>query len=298
MNRRPRPGAVVTGYRAVSAVIAALPRPVALRLGAAAGTLMWALKPGKRAMVERHQARIRGRAGGAQTRAAFRSYGRFFADAFRLGRMGGPELDALADVEGLEHVEAGLAAGKGVIMAMPHLGAWDLGGAWFARRYPLTVVAERLEPPELFDWFVALRQRVGITVVPLGPEAGGPLLKALRDNGVLGLLCDRDIAGGGVEVTFFGERVTLPGGPATFALRTGAAVLPNAMVYAPGGRLRGIIGPPLPVVRSGRGLRADVEVLTQQIAVALEDLIRAHPEQWHVQQPVWPSDRQGGAPVA
>ena len=209
--------------------------------------------------------------------------------------MSATDIAARVDVEGWEHVETAFALGKGIVMTMPHLGVWDLGGAYFASRAPLTVVAEVLKPPELFEWFVHHRNRLGIAVVPLGPGATGPLVAALRQNRALGLLCDRDIAGGGVEVEFFGERTTVPGGPATLALRTGAPILPNAAVYGPGGRIRAIVRPPIEFARAGR-LRDDVTALTQLVVRELELLIRDHPHQWHVLQPNWPSDPGYGVP--
>ncbi len=156
-------------------------------------------------------------------------------------------------------------------------------------RHPMTVVVERLEPPALFDWFVDLRRQFGFEVVPLGPDAGRACMAALRANHVLVLLCDRDIGGGGVEVEFFGERTTLPGGPATLALRTGAPLLPTA-VYNQGYHRHAVIRPPLPVERQGR-LRDDVARVTQHLAHELEALIARAPEQWHLMQPNWPSDR-------
>ena len=92
---------------------------------------------------------------------------------------------------------------------------------------PITVIVEPLEPPELFEWFADYRRSLGMNVVPLGPGAASAAIKAVKSNGVLCLLCDRDIGGGGIEVEFFGERTTLPAGPATLALRTGAPVLPD-----------------------------------------------------------------------
>ena len=133
--------------------------------------------------------------------------------------------------DGYDAVLSARKEGKGCILALPHLGSWEWAGFWMTRveRHPMTVVVERLEPPGLFDWFADLRRRFGFEVVPLGPDAGRACMAALRDNHVLSLLCDRDIGGGGVEVEFFGERTTLPGGPATLALRTGAPLLPTAV---------------------------------------------------------------------
>ena len=126
-------------------------------------------------------------------------------------------------------------------------------------------------------------------VVPLGPDAGKVVLKALKAGHVLALLCDRDIEGTGVEVEFFGERTTLPAGPATLALRTGAALLPTAVYFEGDGHFARVEAP-LVVERSGGRLRDDIVRVTQQIATALEGLIARAPDQWHLQQPNWPSD--------
>ena len=127
-----------------------------------------------------------------------------------------------------------MADGTGVILALPHLGGWEWAGRWIADcGIPITVVVEPLEPPELFEWFADFRRSLGMDVVPLGPGAASAAIKAVKANGVLCLLCDRDIGGGGVEVEFFGERTTLPAGPATLALRTGAPVLPTAVYFRP-----------------------------------------------------------------
>jgi KDO2-lipid IV(A) lauroyltransferase len=116
------------------------------------------------------------------------------------------------------------------------------------------------------------------------------VLHCLGDNGIAALVSDRDLVGSGVEVEFFGERTTLPAGPATLALRTGAALLPTAVYMRPGGGHHGVIRPPMAVERRG-GLREDVRRLTQDLAHELEVLIRVAPEQWHLFQPNWPSDR-------
>ena len=101
-------------------------------------------------------------------------------------------------------------------------------------------------------------------------------------------MSDRDVAGGGIEVEFFGERTTLPGGPALMALRSESPLLPTA-VYFRGRRCHGVVGAPLDTERRGR-LRDDVARVTQDLAFAMEDLIRVAPEQWHLLQPNWPSD--------
>jgi len=244
---------------------------------------------GQRRMLARHIRRVLGpqaseREVRSTVRAAFVSYGRYWMESLRLPAMTIEEIDARFSIEGLEHIRAALDAGTGCILAIPHLGGWEVGGAWFVRRaFPMTVVVEPLEPPELFEWFVSLRRSFGFTVVPLGARAGTAVVRALRNNQVVALLSDRDIGGGGPEVEFFGERTTLPAGPATLARRLGAALLPTA-VYFDGDGHHAVVRPPL-------SLEGDVAEITQNLAAELEGLIRRAPDQWHLLQPNWPSDR-------
>jgi len=248
-------------------------------------------------MVERHLQRVHAATLSAAAlrvagRHSFESYVRYWIESFRLPALSGTDIDAGMWAEGLPHLDAALAAGNGAILALPHLGGWDFGGAWLVRRgYPLAVVVEPVEPPGLLAWFSALRATMGLTVIPLGPRAGAAVLRELRANRVVALLCDRDIGGGGVEVEFFGERTTLPAGPITLALRAGAAVLPTAVYFEGRQGHRGEIRPSLAIERRA-SRRADVARLTQDLAVGLESLVRAAPEQWHLFQPNWPSDRE------
>jgi KDO2-lipid IV(A) lauroyltransferase len=286
--------AVVAAYKVGSRLARLLPAPAATYAGRAIGLGMAATDAQRRRMVERHLQRIHG---GTippaelrrEVQRSFDSYARYWVEAFRLPGVTPAELDAGLTYEGLEHVMAAREAGTGAIIALPHLGGWEFGGAWLATQgHPITVVVEPLEPAEVFEWFVSFREALGMRVVPLGPEAGGAVMKAVRANQLVGLLCDRDIGGGGVEVEFFGERTTLPAGPVTIALRTGAPVLPTA-VYYDGAHHHGVVRPPLDLSRQG-SLREDVARLTQDLARELEGLIRRAPDQWHVFQPNWPSD--------
>ena len=282
-------------YRGAAFVARSMPEWAAERSAQVLTVALRHVLKSRREMVARHQARLSGRTFTDAERTvavneAFSTYARYWVNLFRLTGASTERIDAEIAVDGSEHVDAALSKGHGVIMAMPHIGAWDLGGAWVGHHWPLTVVAERVEPPELFEWFCERRKANNITVVPLDHDAGGALLASLRRNEVLGLLCDRDIAGGGVEVEFFGERTTLPAGPATLSLRTGAPILPVVVYQRPGQPAHGVIRPPIQFVRSGK-LRTDVAALTQLVANELEALIRVAPEQWHVLQPNWPSDR-------
>ena len=250
----------------------------------------------KRKMVERHMRRVRPQASSTEirrlTQQVFDSYARYYLESFRLPALSTEQVAASMTVEGYhENLLPALERGNGVILALPHLGGWEWAGRWAADLgNKMTVVVEPIEPPELFEWFADLRRKFGMTVIPLGPEAGPAVLKALRNNEVLCLLSDRDITGGGIEVEFFGEKTTLPAGPATLALRTGAALLPTAAYFTDRGvGHHGVIGASMNCERQGK-LRADVQRITQDLAYELEKLIQRAPEQWHLLQPNWPSD--------
>lgn len=284
------------GYRTASFLARRLPQSVAEVGGDALVALMTPALLPRRRMIERHLRRasggnMRGAALQREVRRAFQSYVKYWVESFRLIDMSPAELDARMSYSGLEHLDAALEAGQGAILVLPHLGGWDFGGAWFASQgYKATVVVEPLEPPELFDWFADMRRTIGLEVVPLGPEAGTAILRRLKEGGIVGLVADRDIHGNGVPVTFFGEPTTLPAGPATLALRTGAPMMP-VCVYFEGRRgHRGVVRPPVPVERTGK-FRDDVQRITQALAHELEDLIGEAPSQWHMFQPNWPSDR-------
>jgi KDO2-lipid IV(A) lauroyltransferase len=283
-------------YKGGAALFRTLPRPAAEALAENVYAAVSKLSEERRLLVTRNLRRVRGPDyGGDELEAAlrhtFESYGRYWVDSFRLPRIAPPEIDFGFAFEGVEHIARGLAAGRGVINALPHLGGWEWAAFWLTAvmGYQVTAVVEPIEPPELFDFFAEFRESLGMHVVPLGPDAGKAVLRALNEGHVVALLCDRNIEGTGVEVTVFGETTTLPAGPATLALRTGVPLLPTA-VYSRGSGHYALVEPPLPVERSGGRLRDDVVQVTQQIATAFEGLISLAPDQWHLQQPNWPSD--------
>jgi KDO2-lipid IV(A) lauroyltransferase len=231
---------------------------------------------------------------------AFASYARYWSDSLRLPSLSPAEVLAGITYDGYDRIQAGIDAGRGTILALPHLGGWEWAGTHLAQTgHPISVVVERLEPADLFDWFVAFRERLGMRVIPVGPQAAGQCARALADNHILCLLSDRAVGGAAcVDVEFFGETTKLPAGPATLALRTGATLLPCGVYFEgePDHHL-GLVRPPLPTVRTGK-LRADVEALTQRLAGEFEWLIRRAPTQWHLMQPNWPSDPGWSGPGA
>lgn len=292
-------------YRAVGAAITVVPEPVVDVAAELIGTAMgrWS---GSLDLRCRHIERVLASDSAEVApdpevvlrwaRRSYRSYARYWVEGALLPSTPIDRVRRRMVVEhGYDHLRAGLAAGKGVVMALPHVGGWEWGGAFLASEgSPMTSVAERVEPAALFEWFVDIRRAMGLDIVPLGEESGKTVLKVLRAGGLVGLLCDRDIVGNGVEVEFFGERTTFPAGPATLALRTGATLLGGSVYLGPGRCHHAALTPALNTARTST-LRADVGRITQDLAHCFEDMIRRAPEQWHLYQPNWPSDRAGPA---
>lgn len=289
---------IVRAYQAASTVVNAVPEPVARAASRALGNTAAVPDRRRRLVVARNLRRVhgpdlKGVALQREVQRCFESYARYWMEAFRLPELSPAELDAGMSYEGFEHIEDARAAGRGPLIILPHLGGWEWAAFWLTSILDIgvTAVVEKLEPPELYEWFVGLRTKLGMNVVPLGPKAGAEVMGAVKRTDVICLLSDRDIDGTGVEVEFFGERTTLPKGPAMIALRTGAPLLPCAIYYRGSGH-HGVVRPPVPAERTDAGLREDVTRITQALAHELEDLIRAAPEQWHLMQPNWPSDHE------
>jgi lauroyl/myristoyl acyltransferase len=288
--------AVFRLYTALGRALGALPEPVALWAAARVGDAMFVVRRQHRDMITRNLRRVLGgdiddAALDLWARRAFGAYARYWVEGARLGTTPMSEVLQRIVADGFEHLVDAMAAGNGVVLALPHVGSWEYGGAFLAGKgFPMTAVAERIEPPELFDYFVEQRAAMGLTIVPLGPDSGAAMSKTLREGKLVGLLCDRDLQENGIEVEFFGETTTMPAGPATLALRTGARLLTAAVYSGPGRDHHAVVQPPIDTCRTG-SFRTDVQRITQEIATRFEGLIREAPEQWHVFQPLWPVDR-------
>ena len=249
----------------------------------------------KRAIVSRHMRRVQPELSDRQNRRAvqksYESYARYYVETFRLPYLNSKQIQSGVSIEGFEHIESGLKLGKGVILALPHLGGWEWSGRWLIQSgHKLNAVVEKLESQQLFEMFLQLRRNYGVQVIPLDDSAGVAVQQALARNEIVALLSDRDIQGTGVDIEFFGERTTIPTGPAFFALRTGAALVPLATYFSK--CLDGhetIVRPAIKVERLAT-LREDVQRISQHLAIELELLIRRDPAQWHLFQPNWPSD--------
>jgi len=231
-------------------------------------------------------------------RRGMRSYARYWRETFRLPAMDPADMVARTRVTGWEHVDGPRSQGRGVLAALSHSGNWDVYGVVYRDHLgeDFTTVAERLRPEAVFRRFVAHRERLGMEVLPLtgGTRPVASVLSArLRSGRCVCLLADRDLTAQGLRVDLFGEPATVPAGPALLAATTGAALVPMVGSFtAAGWRMQ--FRPEIEIPPAGR-LRDRVLAATAELIGVLEAGIAAHPEDWHMLQPLWTADRGGPA---
>jgi KDO2-lipid IV(A) lauroyltransferase len=241
-------------------------------------------------MVRRHMARVTPAEPDLEVAASdvFKSYGRYWAETFWVRPRRFSEINAGLSIEGLEHLKAAAEAGRGAVVALPHLGNWETAALSGPQAgIGLVAVAEKLANPLITDWFTGLRQAFGIEILLNDRGVMRDVEEAVKAGKAVCLLADRDLKGRGVETNFFGETTTLPAGPVALAGRTGAPLLTAACYFTPTGHHL-VIYPPLQISEGTDRLVAG----TQALAARLEEHIRSAPRQWHLLQPNWPSDRE------
>ncbi|NGO13252.1 phosphatidylinositol mannoside acyltransferase [Streptomyces sp. HC44] len=292
LRERLTDGAYALGWSTVKK----LPEPVAVRLGRTIADIAWKRRGKGVRRLESNYARVVPDATPERlrelSRAGMRSYLRYWMESFRLPAWNRERIRTGFVPKDVHYLTDGLASGKGVILALPHLGNWDLAGAWVTTKLetPFTTVQERLKPETLYDRFVAYRQGLGMEVLPHnGGSAFGTLARRLRDGGLVCLVADRDLSASGVEVKFFGEATRMPAGPALLAQQTGALLLPVTLWFDDSPVMQGRVHPPVDVPETGT--RAEkTSVMTQALADAFATGIADHPEDWHMLQRLWLAD--------
>lgn len=296
---------VVAGFRAGWRLVRSVPEDFAARATLRVSDALVARGGPRVEQLRRNLSRVRPQAGPAEldtlVRDGFRSYARYWLDAFRLPAWTREQTVGTVVLENGDDLRAALAEG-GAVAFLGHLGNWDHGAAWSATDLARVVtVAERLQPEEVYTEFLEFRRGLGMEVLPLGDPGTFPtLLRRVRDGAFVPLLADRDLSETGVEVEFLGESVRMAPGPAAVSLATGAPLFPMGLFHEVRGGRRVLVldvaaQVPVPDKRSGESgrdhRRRALTTMTQACADALAVWVREHPDEWHVLQPFFPGDR-------
>src|SRR5487761_184069 len=288
-GRSRRPPLLGASYRAGAAVVRALPPGFNHAVAAPGGSAWYWLNGGqRRAALENYAAALgRDRSDpevARVARRAFQNYGRMLLDFMLIGSLTPAELLKRMSIDGRDNLDAALASGRGAIMAVPHMGSWDMAGAYGgALGYPIAAVAERF-PGSLNEAVVRTRSHFGLNVIMLGRAAVRSITQALAANSVVALLCDLE-QGPGVDVRFFGRRAVVPGGPAAIALKTGAALLPAYQFMSSPGRHHVHLDPAISWPAG-----STKESLMQKVISRFEEFISARPDQWYAFRPIFKNE--------
>jgi len=279
------------GFKAVQALVEWLPRPWAYALAVMAARFAWLFSPLARPRLEFNLRVARPDLELRELRRLswlnFRNHAKAYADLMMLPRANVQAMRPLLQVRGWEHLEQARAMGKGVMVVSCHMGSYEIVSAiWSATLTPVSFFAEELEPRALFEWYRETRARLGISVLTLDLGGLRKVTEALQEQEMVITAIDRDIAGTGQIMPFFGRPARIPLGPAAIALRLGVPLLPAYVLRLPDDNYFVEAMPPL-VARSTGDARADEIRVTQDLLRTIEGFIREHPDQWHLPHQIW-----------
>lgn len=237
-------------------------------------------------------------------RANVRNLARSWADVLRMQHH--PDfLAARVFPVNVENMTGPLERGRGVVIVSLHLGRWEVGLAGWNHRFGrMSLLAEAVEPAELFEHILAARSAMGVTVIPidtaairrsddpaearrLGAAAIRDVYRTLKANGMVAMAMDRDLIGNGTRLPFFGAEASIPVGVVEVAMRTGAAIVPVILLRAGDA----VVAPCWPEIEYDVAADRDTEVkrVAAEVLRIFERVIAEHPDQWHVLDPIWPA---------
>ena len=286
-RHRPRPvrdACEAAALLGVLALLRSLPFGFALEAGGCLGALVGRLDRRHLALAEAQMSEALGAGFDGRTgaRAVYRHLGMCLAELAWLPRRARRPADMTAwvRIEGMEHVQAALARGRGLAIVSGHLGNWELAAAAMASAgIPLSLVARPLDNLRLDAVLTSIRMAGGSEVISKRNALRAVREVLARGRG-LAILIDQDAREHGVFVPFFGRPASTIPSIAAVCLRAEAPLVVTAMRRDPGGRTHTLtfeaVTPPPP---SGDA-KEDVRALTGLLTARLEARIRKAPEQW------------------
>jgi KDO2-lipid IV(A) lauroyltransferase len=214
------------------------------------------------------------------SRSSFVHLGRLLCETPAFSRVRPDRLEEFAVFEGLEHVRAAYAKGRGVFVFSGHYGNWEMVA--LIQGYlglPLAMVTRPLDNPHLERALFTYRTLSGNQVIHK-KGAAREMLRAVRRGWGVAIVIDQNVRGEeGLFVDFFGTPASTTPALATLALKTDAPIIPVFGIPLPDGRYKIRYLPEVPHPHSG-DTRQDILTLTQHCTRIIEEQIRAEPEYW------------------
>jgi KDO2-lipid IV(A) lauroyltransferase len=213
-------------------------------------------------------------------KGVYRHFAIVVAEFFDLPYITKDNIHEWVDVEGVENFQAGIAKGKGMLSIVAHFGNWELmtiAGPMYLK--PMYIVYRPLDNHVIDNIVEYVRTMQGNDMIPKG-GSGKRIMELLRENNLIGILSDQNVAHyEGVFVDFFGRTACTGVGLAVMAMRSGAPVLPAFMARQKSGKYKFIIKPTIEAVCTDN-YENDLVVNTQRFTKIIEEVIREYPDQY------------------
>ena len=288
--------------KALSRLVCLLPYACVVRLGRALGFLYWYIAPKQRCRGIRQ---MKERLGLSQDEAVAvmrrlcGNLGQTFLEIMFTPKLDAQRIAQLVEIENRQYLEEALARGHGVVFLTAHIGNWEwLGAALSMTGFPMTSVIKRQPNDQHTRLLNEYRERVGIEIFARGTAELVGAAKAMKKGKILGFLADQDAGVDGIFLDFFGKPASTPLGPAVFARKFKAPVMPVFIVRKPdysGHRV--LIYPPLEYENTGDE-KENLRQLTLKMTQLLEEVIREHPDEWIWFQKRWNTRMDGSCEEA
>lgn len=270
--------------RLIGLIVYPLPLKIGTKIGSLIGKLVFYILPKEREKALSHLSIAFGREKNKKelrkiALTLFSNLGKNAIEWFNFSKIDSKWFEKHVRAEGIEHLEEARKKGKGMIVLISHFGNWELTGAYIAHRgFSGTTIARRIYIEKINRLIVNMRKQKKIDVI-YRDESPKKILHILRNNGVIGILADQDVASvEGVFVDFFGKPAYTPTGPVKLAMKTGAAIIPTFLVRE-SGDFRLFVEKEIALDISGDKER-DILINTVKWTRVLEKYIRKYPDHW------------------
>jgi len=272
------------GLRLLMSISSRLSPNRSYRVGGKIGELAFKLKSMRREMVMAHLSRVYGDSVSTEgqrnlARAVYRQLGQTAVEHARLLGRKTLNVQKRLSISGETHISEARQRNRGVILVTGHFGYWELLGAAVAQMgHPITVITKDLHNPLVNRLVQGGRERLGMALAPMS-TAPNAILKALRRNECVGALADQDAGSGGIFVEFLGQPASTYQGPALFALRTGAPIVPCFIVRSGPEKHEVRFESPIEPISTG-GESEEILRITQAYTDVLARYIHEFPDHW------------------
>lgn len=213
-------------------------------------------------------------------RRLYQNLSQSYVELLKFPLLGEDYVNKYIKIEGEEKIARALEEeSKGVILLTAHFGNWELASlVGSLKGYRMNVLARWQKFERLNGYLNMMRASRGAKVI-FKKEAREEVLRALRNNEVVGILSDQDGGRRGEFVEFFGRFASMQKGVAYFSLKTLAPVFPVFIIRERGPYHRIIIKDDISVTPSS-DMKRDIHEISQRFANMLESYVNKYPDQW------------------